>query len=80
MCNIQSSFLAKCHDGSYARAYAEAVGSRMCFMTCTRPDLAQALGALSRFVPDPRIQHWTAVKRVLRYLVGTLDLGSAIWW
>jgi ATP-binding cassette subfamily B (MDR/TAP) protein 1 len=50
--------------------YSEAVG---CLMTCTRPDLAQSVGALFRFVSDPRKQHWEAVKKVLRYLKGTTE-------
>lgn len=55
--------------------YAELVGSLMYLMTCTRPDLAQAVGVLSRYVSSPRKQHWVAATRVLRYVVGTLDLG-----
>jgi hypothetical protein len=47
----------------------------MYLATCTRPDLAQAVGVLSRFVSDPRQQHWLAAKKVLRYLLGTLNLG-----
>jgi hypothetical protein len=55
--------------------YAEVVGSLMYLMTCTRPDLAQSVGALSRFVSDPRARHWEAAVKVLRYVVGTSDLG-----
>ena len=57
------------------KPYAEVVGSLMYLMTCTRPDLAQSVGALSRFVSDPRKEHWEAAVKVLRYVVGTLDLG-----
>jgi hypothetical protein len=55
--------------------YAEVVGSLMYLMTCTRPDLAQSVGALSRYVSDPRTGHWEAAVKVLRYVVGTLDIG-----
>ena len=42
-------------------------------MVCTRPDIAQVVGVLSRFMDNPRRVHWDAVKRVFRYLRGTLD-------
>eukprot|EP00253_Pinus_taeda_P036355 PITA_36355 len=44
--------------------YASAVGSLMYAMVCTRPDIAHAVGVLSRFLSKPRKEHWTAVKRV----------------
>jgi hypothetical protein len=61
--------------------YRNAVGSIMYLMVGTRPDLAAAVSAVSRFMADPGQQHWTAVKRILRYLRGTADwtltLGGA---
>ncbi|KAE9018981.1 hypothetical protein PR001_g13989 [Phytophthora rubi] len=55
--------------------YREAIGMLMYLATSTRPDLAYALGQLSRFVANPTSKHVGAVKRVLRYLAGTLDYG-----
>eukprot|EP00253_Pinus_taeda_P011441 PITA_11441 len=46
--------------------YASAVGSLMHAMVCTRPDIAHAVGVLSRFMSKPGKEHWTAVKRVFR--------------
>lgn len=43
--------------------------------TSTRPDLAFVLGQLSRFVAESSAKHVGTVKRVLRYLAGTLDYG-----
>jgi hypothetical protein len=43
------------------------------FLTHTRPDIAFAVRYVSRFMEDPREDHWTAVKRLLRYVKGTLD-------
>jgi len=40
-------------------------------MVCTRPDIAHAVGVVSRFLENPRKEHWEAVKRILRYLRGT---------
>ena len=34
--------------------YASAVGSLMYAMVCTRPDIAHAVGVLSRFMSNPR--------------------------
>ena len=46
--------------------------------TTTRPDLAYAVGVLARFSHDPAERHWAGVKRVFRYLRGTLDLVFAL--
>ena len=40
--------------------YASAVRSIMCAMLCTRPDVAYALGIVSRFQADPGEDHWIA--------------------
>ena len=53
--------------------YASAVGSLMFAMICTRPDIAQAVGAVSRFMANPGKEHWNTVKRILRYIRGTSD-------
>jgi hypothetical protein len=50
--------------------YASAIGILMYAMVCTRPDIAHAVGVLSRYISKPGKQHWTAVKRVFRYLHG----------
>ena len=51
--------------------YSSAVGSLMYAMVCTRPDIAFAVGAVSRFLSNPGNEHWNAVKWILRYLKGT---------
>jgi len=35
-------------------------------MVCTRPDLAYAVGVVSRFMSNPGEAHWAAVKWILR--------------
>eukprot|EP00253_Pinus_taeda_P036082 PITA_36082 len=55
--------------------YASAVGSFMYAMFCTRPDIAHAVGVLSRFMSKPGKEHWTTLKRVFKYLRGTSDYG-----
>ncbi|XP_074314390.1 secreted RxLR effector protein 161-like [Silene latifolia] len=44
-------------------------------MTITRPDIAFAVGKLCRYTSNPSLEHWVAVKRVLRYLKQTMDYG-----
>ncbi|RVW20652.1 Retrovirus-related Pol polyprotein from transposon TNT 1-94 [Vitis vinifera] len=53
--------------------YASAIDSLMYAMVCTRPDIAHAVGVVSRFMSRPGKQHWEAVKWILRYLKGSLD-------
>ncbi|MCO5584842.1 hypothetical protein L7F22_038774 [Adiantum nelumboides] len=54
--------------------YASACGSLMYAMVATRPDIAFAVGVVSRFMSNPGKKHWEAVKGVLRYLNGTKDM------
>ena len=53
--------------------YASAVGSLMYAMVSTIPDIAQAVGVVSRHLQNPGREHWAAVKWILRYLAGTTD-------
>ncbi len=43
--------------------------------TATRPDIAFAVGRVSKFSSAPTTAHLTAVKRIFRYLKGTMHLG-----
>jgi hypothetical protein len=43
-------------------------------MVGTRPDIAYAVSTLSRFTSNPGPSHWVGVKRVLRYLRGTMQM------
>jgi len=53
--------------------YREIIGSLIFPMTHTRPDTAFAVGYLSRYVDNFRQEHWSAAKRVLKYLSRTQD-------
>ena len=48
--------------------YAQAIGSLMYVMNCTRPDIAYAVNKLSRYTSNLGPDHWKAIVRVLRYL------------
>jgi len=55
--------------------FAKLVGSLLYLSTTTRPDIAFAVGVLSRFMSCPEEDHMRAAKGVLRYLRGTTRLG-----
>ena len=55
--------------------YRQAIGALMYLMLGTRPDLAFAVGKLSRFCENPQQKHWNAIKRVFRYICGSKKLG-----
>ena len=57
--------------------YAELVGSLLYLSTTTRPDIAFAVGVLSRYMACPEEDHMRAAKGVLRYLRGATRLGVA---
>lgn len=42
-------------------------------MMCTRPDICYDVCLVSRYQYNPGRRHWSAVKRILRYLKGTTD-------
>jgi hypothetical protein len=58
--------------------YQKAVGSLMYAMVATRPDLAFAVSVVNRFMSKPGPMHWMAVKRIMRYLKGTIDVRLRI--
>jgi hypothetical protein len=55
--------------------FAAFVGSAMFLATRTRPDIAYALGVLSRFLSNPKKFYEALVKHLLKYLRGTIDWG-----
>ena len=55
--------------------YRVVTGSLLYLSTKSRPDIAYAVSSVARFCAKPTKEHWTAVKRILRYLKGTSNLG-----
>ncbi|UYV79002.1 hypothetical protein LAZ67_17000616 [Cordylochernes scorpioides] len=55
--------------------YRELIGGLSYLSQRTRPDIAYAVGILSRYCDNYTREHWEAGKRVLRYLKSTKDFG-----
>ncbi|XP_027351111.1 uncharacterized protein LOC113862195 [Abrus precatorius] len=45
------------------------------YLTFTRQDISYAVQQVCLYMHDPRVDHMQALKRVIQYLQGTLDLG-----
>ncbi|RHN82782.1 putative RNA-directed DNA polymerase [Medicago truncatula] len=54
--------------------YRSVVGSLQ-YATITRPEIAYSVNKVCQFMSNPLESHWVAVKRILRYLKGTLTFG-----
>ncbi|XP_021984785.1 uncharacterized mitochondrial protein AtMg00810-like [Helianthus annuus] len=59
------------HDPTFYRSIVGALQ----YLTITRPDLSYAVNQVSQFLHDPTIQHFQEVKRILRYVKGTISYG-----
>ncbi|KAI3828108.1 hypothetical protein L1987_02205 [Smallanthus sonchifolius] len=60
-----------------ATPYRKLFGSLQ-YLAFTRPDISFAINKLSQFMHNPRQAHWQALKRVLRYLKGTIHHGLSL--
>lgn len=57
--------------------YRSVVGALQ-YATLTRPDISFAVNKVCQFMANPLEPHWKAVKRILRYLKGSLHHGLLI--
>ncbi|XP_076029817.1 uncharacterized protein LOC143018343 [Oratosquilla oratoria] len=76
-CDV-SSVLLKDYDESDlfdTTKYQSAVGSLLFLSTKTRPDISYAVCNVAKYCNKPYQQHWSAVKRIFRYLKGTVIVG-----
>lgn len=73
---ISSQHLSK-HDACPLEdpyLYRSTVGALQ-YVTVTRPELAFSVNKVCQFMQSPTDVHWRAVKRILRYLRGTMKFG-----
>ncbi|XP_022003360.1 uncharacterized mitochondrial protein AtMg00810-like [Helianthus annuus] len=54
--------------------YRSLVGALQ-YLTITRPDISYAVNQVSQFLQNPSIDHLQNVKRILRYVKGTVNFG-----
>ncbi|WMV12772.1 hypothetical protein MTR67_006157 [Solanum verrucosum] len=45
------------------------------YVTITRPEISYAINRVCQFMQSPTIAHWSTVKRILRYLKGSIHDG-----
>ena len=60
-------------------AYRSLAGALQ-YLTFTRPDITYAVQQICLHMHDPREPHLTALKRILRYLRGTVDFSLQLHW
>jgi histone deacetylase 1/2 len=60
-----------------ATKYRSIVGALQ-YLTLTRPDISFSVNKVCQYLHAPTTQHWTAVKRILRYVKHTLNLSIHI--
>ena len=73
-----SQKLVKATDGEESvnqQQFQSIIGCLMYLSVSTRPDITYSISTLAKFTSNPNQQHWTALKRVLRYLKGTVNYG-----
>ncbi|XP_020265764.1 uncharacterized protein LOC109841261 [Asparagus officinalis] len=54
--------------------YQQLVGS-LIYLTMTRLDILFAVGVMSRYMQKPKKPHLEAIRRILRYIKGTVNYG-----
>ena len=64
-------------DFNDAGWYKRLVG-KLIYLTVTRPDITFSVGVVSQFMQNPKLSHWEAVCRILRYLKGAPGKGFSI--
>ena len=74
---VNTNLMLKTEDSEYfdKETYQSCVGSLLYLSTRTCPDITSAVNNIAQFSSNPTTQHWTAVKRIFRYLKGTIHLG-----
>lgn len=55
--------------------YRELIGALMYASVATRPDIAHAVSVSAQFSNNHTENHWNAAKRVLKYLIGSINFG-----
>jgi hypothetical protein len=62
-------------EGNRSNSFARLLGELQFLANNTRPDISFAVNRLAAYTANPSLQHVTTLKRILRYLAGTKNLG-----
>ncbi|KAM5586525.1 hypothetical protein ABKV19_005444, partial [Rosa sericea] len=68
--------LSEDHEGKSVdpTLYRSMIGSLL-YLTASRPDISYSVGVCARFQANPKESHLDAVKRIIRYVAGTVNCG-----
>ncbi|GJR02047.1 ribonuclease H-like domain-containing protein [Tanacetum coccineum] len=73
------SKLAAAGDPVYDPTLYRRLAGALQYLTFTRPDISYAVQQVCLFMHDPREPHFSALKRILRYVCGTLTSGLQLY-
>lgn len=57
--------------------YRSMIGSLL-YLSASRPDIMYSVCLCARYQANPKVTHLNAVKRIIKYIAGSSDLG--IWF
>ena len=63
------------NEGNHSNSFARLLGKLQYLANCTQPDIAFTINRLASYTANPSLQHFAALKWVLRYLAGTKNHG-----
>nr|GEW63017.1 ribonuclease H-like domain-containing protein [Tanacetum cinerariifolium] len=66
-------------DPVFDPALYRSLAGSLQYLTFTRPDISYAVQQVCLYMHDPRKPHFSALKRIMRYVRGTLDYGLQLF-
>ncbi|GJU40510.1 ribonuclease H-like domain-containing protein [Tanacetum coccineum] len=76
--DTESKLESDCDPVSDPTLYQSLAGSLQ-YLTFTRPDISYVVQHVCLYMHDPREPHFSAFKRILHYIHGTLDYGLPLF-
>ncbi|MDV3193952.1 MAG: reverse transcriptase domain-containing protein, partial [Sweet potato little leaf phytoplasma] len=73
---VSGSVVSTHHGESLADVYLyQSIVGALQYVTLTRPEISFSVNKACQFMHHPKLIHWQLVKRILRYLKGTINTG-----